>query len=68
MNIVEKDITSMVELYYAISGLGALSETLPLKEPQTEFNVLSEALSDEQVDKIVKAVKNLLYKDEYLLK
>ncbi|XP_076176441.1 oligosaccharide transferase delta subunit [Ptiloglossa arizonensis] len=67
MNIVEKDITSMVELYYAISGLGALSETLPLKEPQTEFNVLSEALSDEQVDKIVKAVKNLLYKDEYLL-
>ncbi|XP_078038944.1 oligosaccharide transferase delta subunit [Augochlora pura] len=47
---IEKDGSSMLELYYAVNGLTALSEKL----------------SREKVDKITKAVQNALRKDDSL--
>ncbi|KZC05031.1 PREDICTED: dolichyl-diphosphooligosaccharide--protein glycosyltransferase subunit 2 [Dufourea novaeangliae] len=47
---IEKDGSSMIELYYAVSGLTALSEKLPR----------------DKVDKITKAVQSMLRKDDNL--
>ncbi|KOC70802.1 Dolichyl-diphosphooligosaccharide--protein glycosyltransferase subunit 2 [Habropoda laboriosa] len=47
-NAIEKDTSNMVELYYAVNGLTALSEKL----------------SRDKVDKIIRAVQNALRKDD----
>ncbi|XP_003707065.1 oligosaccharide transferase delta subunit isoform X2 [Megachile rotundata] len=47
---IEKDTSSIVELYYAVNGLAALSEKLPRNK----------------VDKVIKAIENTLQKDDNL--
>lgn len=52
MSAIEKETLSMVELYYAVSGL----------------TVLSEKLSHENVDNVIKTIQNTLRKDDNLWK
>lgn len=52
MSTIEKDTSSIMELYYAVDGLTALSEKLPR----------------DKVDKVVKAVQSTLQKDDNLWK
>lgn len=52
MSAIEKETLSMVELYYAVSGL----------------TVLSEKLSRENVDNVIKTIQNALRKDDNLWK
>lgn len=52
VSAIEKETLSMVELYYAVSGL----------------TVLSEKLSHENVDNVIKTVQNALQKDDNLWK
>ncbi|XP_017875714.1 dolichyl-diphosphooligosaccharide--protein glycosyltransferase subunit 2 [Ceratina calcarata] len=49
-NVVEKETSSMTELYYAVRGL----------------TVLSEKLSRDRIDKVIKTVQNALRKDDSL--
>ncbi|XP_053978808.1 dolichyl-diphosphooligosaccharide--protein glycosyltransferase subunit 2 [Hylaeus anthracinus] len=50
LSVVDKDGSSMLELYYAVNGLTALSQKLPR----------------EKIDKVVKAMQSMLRKDDNL--
>ena len=50
LSTIEKDTSSIMELYYAVDGLTALSEKLPR----------------DKVDKVIKAVQSTLQKDDNL--
>ncbi|PBC25803.1 dolichyl-diphosphooligosaccharide--protein glycosyltransferase subunit 2 [Apis cerana] len=49
-NTIEKETSSMMEIYYAVNGL----------------NILSEKLSRDKIDNIIKTIQNMLRKDDNL--
>lgn len=51
-NTIEKETSSMMEIYYAVNGL----------------NILSEKLSRDKIDNIIKTIQNMLRKDDNLWK
>lgn len=51
-NTIEKETSSMMEIYYAVNGL----------------NILSEKLSRDKIDNIIKTIQNILRKDDNLWK